>query len=176
MARRNQESANRFATFEQQFDKAQIAAGRKTAQKFGRKMTRERLAQLGNVSTRRQKGVLHKVTRRGSLVLLDMAPMSVPQEYGATITPENGQYLRVGLGKGRSTDPSSKKFVVKSRSGDLLLMSEGADGKATAIAVLKTRVVIKRRAASGRFATILDRNIGAYAQELAEQLIKEMDR
>lgn len=175
MTRSNTEKANKFATFGERYEKAQIAAARRTSKKFGRIIVKQRLAQLGDVSPRRQKGVTHKVTKRGSLVLLDMAPMSVPQEYGATLTPESGQYMRIAVGKKRGLDPNAKRFVVKGKSGELILMEKKGD-RAEAVAVLKAQVVVQRAPAGRRFATLVDKNQRAYVAEMAEQIIKELDK
>lgn len=176
MARSNRERADRFATFGEQYDKAQRTAAKRTAQKMGRKMQKERLQQLAGQSGRRKDGVLYKVTKRGSLVMLDLAPMASAQEYGRVIKPDEGKYLRVPVGQNRGLDPDAKNFVVKTRSGELVLMTRGPGGKPTAWGVLKTKVIIKRNAPSGRFATVLNNNLKNYRDELADQLIRELNK
>lgn len=172
-SKKNQEKVKKFATRGQEFTRAQIEAGKSTSQKFGRKFQKNRLAQLGAVSGRRRDGVLFKVTSRGSLVMLDLAPLASAQEYGRVITPTSGDYLRVAMNGNKVVAGST--FTVKGKDGEIYLMSgEGKSAQVTG--VLKRKVVIKRNAPSGRFATILNAGLKNYKDELAQQLIAKLTK
>lgn len=174
MAGRNRKAAEKFATFEERFKTSYEAGAVKVSRTFGKRIQKQRLAQIGPLMSKRRKdGVTFRVTRRGALILLDLAPIAAQQEYGRVITPQNGEFLRVPIGGGdnRKQLDDDGSFVVKTKNG-LLVMRPNGDGTAEAIATLRTRVVIKRNDADGRFATIVDANLRSYKDQLAEEIIK----
>lgn len=174
---KNRERAQKFATFADRFEEARITAGKKVAQKFGRRMQKQRLGQLAGTSARRKAGVIFRVTRRGALVFLDLAPMAHPQEYGRVITPQKGSYLRVPIEPGnRGRTDDDETFVVKTRDGKLVIMRDLGNGSAEAIATLEKKIVIKRSETSRRFSTVVDSNLKNYRDELAAELVKELGK
>jgi hypothetical protein len=172
MSGRNRRAADKFATFERDFDKVSKKSFAKTSNKYGKKIVKDRQKQLGNVDERRKAGVWHKVTRNGGLVIMDLAPLAAAQEFGKIIGPTGDVgYLRVPLGKenkGPQKDDSGN-FVVRTHSGTMLLMNK--DGEP--IATLEKRVVIKRNNTNGRFATAIDKNLRKYQDELIQEVLRE---
>jgi hypothetical protein len=177
MTNRNRRAAEKFATFGEVLEDATTRAKTTVGKSIGKSIQRRRLAGLGPMTSKRRKdGVTFKITRRGTLVMLDLAPMAVPQEFGRVIMPENGEYLRVPIGGGdnRKRIKGDSTFVVRDRKGNLLVMRDLGGGSAEPIATLRTSVVIKRNAPSGRFATAVDAELKNYKNELAAELIKEL--
>jgi len=177
MGNRNRKASEKFATFEEDLEKGYAKAASKVARTFGKRIQKQRLAQLGPMmSQRRKDGVRYKVTRRGALVLLDLAPIAPAQEYGRVITPSNGEYLRVPIGKSdRKRVDGDATFVVRTANG-LLVMRDLGDGTAEPVATLRKSIVIKRADTSGRFATIVDANLRSYKDQLAEEILKEFSK
>lgn len=176
MSNPNRKAAEKFATFEERLTTGYTKAAVKVARTFGKRIQKQRLAQLGpQMSQRRKDGVRYKVTRRGALVLLDLAPIAAQQEYGRVITPTNGEYLRVPIGDNRQQLDGDSTFVVETANG-LLVMRDLGDGTAEPVATLRQSIVIKRSVVGGRFATIVDANLRSYKDQLAEELLKEMSK
>lgn len=171
---RNRKAAENFATFEEDFKASYQAASVKVARTFGKRIQKQRLAQIGPLMSKRRKdGVTFRVTRRGALVLLDLAPIAAQQEYGRVITPQSGEFLRVPIGGGdnRKRLDDDATFTVKTKNG-LVVMRDLGGGKVEPIATLRKRIVIKRNDIDGRFATIVDANLRSYKDQLAEEIIK----
>lgn len=163
-----------FEGFEKDFERASKKAIGKISRRVGKKMVRQRVKQLAGQSGRRKDGVQFRVTKNGYLVMLDLAPMAEAQEYGRVIRPDGAKLLRVPIGKedrGRTT--RDKNFIIE-HNGQLLLMKKLANGEAEPIATLRKKIVIKRANKSGRFATVIEKNLKSYREELMAALEKEL--
>lgn len=163
-----------FESFEKEFDRASKKAVGKISRRVGKKMVRQRLKQLAGQSGRRKDGVTYRVTKNGYLVLLDLAPMAEAQEFGRVILPDTAKYLRVPIGREHRGGGPRKDHVVIESNGQLLLMRKKGRGELEPVATLRRKVVIKRSARSGRFSTVVEKNLKSYREELEAALAKEM--
>ena len=127
----------------QKFQKAILAGRKKAGKKVGGAFVRRRRSLLGKADKRRKKAVISRVSRAGTLILYDLAPMSGAQEFGATIKPKSKAQLFV-----RTSELKPGELPV--RRGDYLLaVKKGAEPRL--LGVYRDTVETKQVSSNRRF-------------------------
>jgi hypothetical protein len=145
------------------FRQAVVKSRKKAGQKVGRAFVSLRRQRMGKADPRRKKGVISRVSRNGTLIVYDMAPMAHAQEFGAKITPTNKPALFIKVSDLR---PGERPI----RRGDYLLaVSKGTEPRL--LGVYKTEVTIRQVSSTRRFFD----QIEEFAVDYETALLKTFD-
>lgn len=160
-------SKNELSTFTlaKKFSNAVLKSRKKAGQQVGRAFVNHRRLSLGAVDPRRKKAVIYRVAKKGALIVYDMAPMAVQQEFGETVQakgPRMQHYIRVS-----ELQPGEMPV----RRGDYLLAVARGGKEPRLLGVYKDKWTVKRAPSSKSFFD----QIEDYAQPYEDALLKTFD-
>lgn len=125
-----------------------VMARKKAGNKVGKKIVKEQQAKLRSTGAgpRRLKAVRSVTGKDGTLVLIDHAPLATAQEEGEAITSRNGMLAvgRAGAALGKPGTKIKGAFVIRSKSGNLLLVRKSGKSALERLAILLRTVRVRK--------------------------------